>query len=78
MKNLELGSSGRDVARLQERLAEFGFFEGEITGEFDAQTETAVKDFQDKKGLAVDGFVGIITMDKLGLRRLAGETEETE
>ena len=35
MKNLAFGASGAEVERLQERLREFGFYDGEITGEFD-------------------------------------------
>jgi len=67
MENLETGSSGDDVKRLQERLAEFGFYDGEITGEFDKETEKSVIKFQEAQGLAADGFVGIMTMHELDL-----------
>ena len=36
------GSSGADVRRVEERLAELGFFVGEIDGEFDSLTQQAV------------------------------------
>jgi peptidoglycan hydrolase-like protein with peptidoglycan-binding domain len=36
------GSSGEDVRRVEERLAELGFFVGEIDGEFDSLTQQAV------------------------------------
>lgn len=67
MKNLSLGSSGEEVRQLQERLREFGFYDGEITGEFDEKTEASVKYFQDAEGLAADGVVGIMTLHELGL-----------
>lgn len=36
------GSSGEDVRRVEERLADLGFFVGEIDGEFDSLTQQAV------------------------------------
>ena len=67
MRNLEFGSSGEDVKRLQERLKEFGFYDGEISGDFDEKTLASVKNFQEKEGLADDGFVGIMTLHALDL-----------
>ena len=67
MENLELGASGEDVRRLQERLREFGFYDGEITGEFDEKTRASVISFQESEGLTPDGFVGIMTMHELDL-----------
>ena len=82
MENLELGSSGEDVKRLQERLTEFDFYDGEITGEFDEKTEEAVIRFQEAEGLAPDGFVGVMTLHELDLleveradKDIEGETE---
>jgi N-acetylmuramoyl-L-alanine amidase len=67
MENLKIGSSGEDVERLQERLKEFGFYKGKITGEFNEKTEDSVKSFQDAEGLAVDGFAGLMTLHELDL-----------
>ncbi|NEP87328.1 MAG: peptidoglycan-binding protein [Okeania sp. SIO2C2] len=67
---LSMGSSGEGVKRLQERLKEFSFYQGEITGNFDAATEGAVKSFQDADGLAADGSVGLMTLQALGLLQL--------
>jgi N-acetylmuramoyl-L-alanine amidase len=67
MKNLSLGSSGADVERLQQRLKDFGFYEGETSGEFDERTEESVKKFQESEGLAIDGLVGLMTRHELGL-----------
>jgi len=67
MENLEMGASGKDVERLQERLKEFGFYDGRVTGEFDEETVNAVKRFQEEEGLAADGFVGLMTLHALDL-----------
>jgi N-acetylmuramoyl-L-alanine amidase len=67
MENLSFGSSGDDVRRLQERLREFGFYEAEINGYFDENTDAAVRAFQDAEGLADDGIVGLITLHELDL-----------
>jgi len=51
-------SKGKSVSQLQRRLAELGFDCGEIDGSFGARTEAAVKAFQSRRGLQVDGIVG--------------------
>jgi peptidoglycan L-alanyl-D-glutamate endopeptidase CwlK len=58
METLRLDSSGPDVKRVQERLAELGFNPGKVDGEFGAGTEAAVLAFQRSSGLAADGVVG--------------------
>ena len=78
MKNLESGASGEDVRRLQERLREFGFYDGDITGEFDEKTEAAVISFQKSEGLTPDGFVGIMTMHELDLLEPEPVGEDSE
>ncbi|NET56035.1 MAG: peptidoglycan-binding protein [Symploca sp. SIO2E6] len=67
MEILGKGSSGDGVKRLQERLQEFGFYQGDITSNFNEETENAVKAFQDTDGLAADGIVGVITLHGLNL-----------
>ena len=46
------------VKEAQERLKELGFYEGQIDGDFGPLTEEAVKAFQRRRGLAVDGIIG--------------------
>lgn len=60
---ISLGSTGDDVKRLQRVLARHLLWNpfGPITGAFDAGLETAVKSFQQSKGLTVDGIVGPAT-----------------
>jgi len=60
-----LGSKGEEVKRIQERLKSDGFYKGPIDGDFGGGTEAAVKAFQKKRGLTVDGIVGPITWSAL-------------
>ncbi len=63
----QLGSSGTEVEAIQEVLAERGLFDGEITGYYGAQTEQAVKDFQEQQGLPVTGIADAATLKLLGI-----------
>ncbi len=47
-----------EVKELQAFLKEKGFYQGEPTGSFDADTAKAVRAFQKDNGLKVDGIVG--------------------
>ena len=57
-KIMKLGSSGDNVVKLQQRLAELGFFNDEATGYFGSVTEAAYKMFQTAAGVVVDGIAG--------------------
>ncbi len=59
-----LGDEGTDVIEMQTRLYELEYIDA-ITGYFGEKTEAAVKLFQEKNGLTVDGKVGRITKEKL-------------
>ncbi|MGO0123438.1 spore cortex-lytic enzyme [Desulfothermobacter acidiphilus] len=60
------GSTGWQVTRVQQRLAQWGYYDGPIDGVFGYQTWKAVRYFQWKNGLAVDGVVGPDTWAALG------------
>jgi len=47
-----------EVAALQDRLAELGWYVGEVDGISGPATEQAVRDFQRAAGLAIDGIAG--------------------
>lgn len=56
-KLLKKGAKGDQVKRLQNFLNWYGNY-GLRTGEFGAKTEAAVKDYQKKEGLVIDGEFG--------------------
>lgn len=59
---LRVGSTGREVRRLQDALIELGYLaHDEADGAFGPVTLDAVKQLQRDKGLAVDGVVGART-----------------
>ena len=60
--NLRRGSKGEDVIELQKKL---GFTGADVDGSFGPKTERAVRDYQQKNGLTVDGVVGTKTWGKL-------------
>ena len=62
---LRKGSSGDEVVRLQTRLAELGYYTGEIDGRFGNGTEEAVVRFQRVNGMDADGRVGEQTAYRL-------------
>jgi len=50
------GSEGMAVTRLQQRLADLGYLNSEIDGDFGKKTKTAVQLFQQTAGLEVTGI----------------------
>lgn len=61
---LQLGSRGESVTAVQQKLADIGIRAGE-QGVFDEATQEAVRQFQQAKGLTVDGIVGQQTLAAL-------------
>lgn len=66
-RNLYWGSSGSDVTKVQALLNRWGYYHGPIDGYYSGKTFQAVKEFQRKNGLAVDGVVGPRTWAALGV-----------
>lgn len=62
---LELEASGPEVAALQRRLNQEGFYKDSPSGLFDQTTTDSVKDFQERHGLLADGVVGERTVNML-------------
>ncbi len=56
--SLKLGASGDKVKELQQWLTDYGYYSGAVDGNFGADTEKAVKMFQEESGIIVDGVVG--------------------
>lgn len=61
------GSSGEVVTQVQTRLKNWGYYFGSVDGVYGSKTEEAVRYFQRKNGLSVDGQVGNQTLAALGL-----------
>ena len=55
---LKKGSQGEKVKELQQRLADLGYYQGIVDGDFGDRTELAFKQFQKDAGLYVDGIAG--------------------
>ncbi|MCC5911174.1 MAG: spore cortex-lytic enzyme [Clostridiaceae bacterium] len=66
-QNLSWGSSGEEVSELQRRLTRWDYYDGPISGTFGPQTYEAVRLFQRRNGLTVDGVVGPQTRSALGM-----------
>ncbi|MEO1376350.1 MAG: peptidoglycan-binding domain-containing protein [Cyanobacteria bacterium J06635_10] len=64
---LTRGMNGSDVERLQRDLSAKGYqLPNGVDGNFDENTENAVKAFQKDNNLTIDGVVGAETGKKLG------------
>ncbi|MBV8937471.1 MAG: peptidoglycan-binding protein [Alphaproteobacteria bacterium] len=67
MAVLKLDAHGADVLALQQALKARGFDPGVPDGDFGPGTEAAVIAFQKSEGLAPDGVVGPLSLDRLGM-----------
>ena len=72
---LRQGSAGGEVAEVQRRLKEWGYYDGAVDGVFGSGTREAVKKFQQKNGLTADGVVGLATFRALGMNASASVLE---
>lgn len=61
------GSTGREVRQIQTRLKNWGYYTGEVDGIYGSKTEAAVRYFQRKNGLVVDGIAGSKTLAAMGI-----------
>lgn len=61
------GSRGSEVRTIQEKLKRWGYYNGNIDGIYGSQTTAAVKSFQRKNGLTVDGIAGPNTLKAMGI-----------
>ena len=59
------GDSGSEIRKMQQRLKELGYLTGSVDGDFGDATEAAVRAFQARNGLTVDGKAGTATLNKL-------------
>lgn len=63
----KLGSRGEEVRKIQTKLKNWGYYSGSVDGIYGTQTRDAVKYFQRKNGLTVDGIAGKNTLAAMGI-----------
>lgn len=63
----KIGSRGQEVINIQTRLKAWDYYHYTVDGIYGWRTAQAVKDFQRKHGLTVDGICGNATLQKIGL-----------
>lgn len=56
-----------DMAEIQTRLKDLGYYNGSINGLYDDATVVAIKNFQADNGIYVSGAVGGVTANALGI-----------
>lgn len=61
------GSRGDEVIQIQTKLKRWGYYSGSVDGIYGSQTLSAVKWFQSKNGLTVDGIAGPKTLAAMGI-----------
>ena len=61
------GSTGSEVRTIQEKLKRWGYYTGNVDGIYGSLTVAAVKKFQQKNGLTVDGIAGPKTLNAMGI-----------
>ena len=71
-KSLSLGSTGIAVQTLQARLKELGYFDGDVSGVFDSETEAAVTRFEQTYGTMQTG----VATSNLQLRLFSSSAPE--
>lgn len=71
---LSQGDQNYDVTVLQNKLKDLGFYKSKTDGKLGSKTEDAIKDFQSKKHLLVDGIAGPNTKAALHLKVIGNET----
>lgn len=66
-KKTEVNAYAVDMAEVQLRLQELGYYDGAINGLYDDATVIAIKEFQSDNGIYVSGAVGGVTANALGI-----------
>lgn len=62
------GSSGSVVSQIQTKLKNWGYYSYAVDGIYGSRTEKAVRLFQQRNGLTVDGMAGPATLAAMGIQ----------
>ena len=76
-KTIQYGSSGEEVKKLQRELNKKGY-KLDVDGQFGSKTQSAVKDYQKKNNLAVDGIVGNNTWGSITAKNKSTSTTKKQ
>ena len=63
----KFGSSGNEVVKIQTKLKQWGYYNGDVDGIYGSRTKAAVEKFQRNNGLSVDGIAGTNTLRAMGI-----------
>ena len=69
------GSNGAVVTQIQTKLKSWGYYTGSVDGVYGSGTERAVRAFQQKNGLTVDGKAGDQTLAAMGLSAVSSQVD---
>ena len=71
------GSRGSEVRTIQDKLKRWGYYTGNVDGIYGSLTVSAVKRFQQKNGLKVDGIAGTQTLNAMGIMQSSSSVSST-
>lgn len=71
------GSRGSEVRTIQDKLKRWGYYTGNVDGIYGSLTVAAVKRFQQKNGLKVDGIAGTQTLNAMGIMQSSNSGSST-
>ncbi len=64
---ISASSNSSDIKLIQKKLKNWGYYKGNVDGIYGSQTKAAVRLFQKRNGLKVDGIVGNKTLQAMGI-----------
>lgn len=64
---LKQGSTGQTVRTMQQKLKKWGYYTGSVDGIYGSKTKEAVRYFQRRNNLVVDGIAGPKTLAAMGI-----------
>lgn len=64
---ISASSNSSDIKLIQKKLKNWGYYKGSVDGIYGSQTKSAVRLFQKRNGLKVDGIVGNKTLQAMGI-----------